>query len=529
MRIDFIKIFIFFIVNSFFYKIYLKIPTKIDFIGVENFNPLPAPKKQKRALLSIDNNYFSKNKKKFMPLQMHSFEWLTEFKKVGGIDLLKKSRELIIDWEKCNFNLSSNYWDDLLVARRMVNLSINFDFYGSSAEIEFKKKITNIIFFHFKHLFFLYKLQKNNYEIDIEISKSLLIIIKIFGKKNNFNDLINLIRKQIKYQNNNDKFHKSINVIDHARFIHQLLEIRNILLFNKIKIWPELNLQIQEMVALLNNLFHKDQSLPLFNGTNNNKSEYVKEIAKLEKDIKIKNLFKAKDGLIVVEANKAKLFFDITKPNSKLLNQNLHSGTLSFELSYNNEKIITNCGASDKYIGKKQVFFRYSAAHSTLTINNTNIAELSEKNGYKRIPTKITNNSEEFDSYYIVSGTHNGYNKNYNILVKRTLRIFKNGKSINGTDQIYSLKSINKNNSYQIRFHLMPSCDCIVTNNDQKIIIKTKNGNAWNFQTFNNKLLIEESIYMGNGNHALKTKQILLTGYTTKVKNTINWELKKIN
>ena len=34
---------------------------------------------------------------------------------------------------------------------------------------------------------------------------------------------------------------------------------------------------------------------------------------------------------------------------------------------------------------------------------------------------------------------------------------------------------------------------------------------------------------MGNGNHALKTKQILLTGYTTKVKNTINWELKKIN
>ena len=76
----------------------------------------------------------------------------------------------------------------------------------------------------------------------------------------------------------------------------------------------------------------------------------------------------------------------------KLLNQNLHAGTLSFEMSYDKEKIITNCGSIEKRIGKKPEFLRYSAAHSTIILNNTNISELVEKKSYKRIPQIIEYN-----------------------------------------------------------------------------------------------------------------------------------------
>ena len=51
------------------------------------------------------------------------------------------------------------------------------------------------------------------------------------------------------------------------------------------------------------------------------------------------------------------------------------------------EKIVTNCGSMEKRHGKKPEYFRYSAAHSTLILNNTNISELS-KNSYRRIPKK---------------------------------------------------------------------------------------------------------------------------------------------
>ena len=60
------------------------------------------------------------------------------------------------------------------------------------------------------------------------------------------------------------------------------------------------------------------------------------------------------------------------------------------------EKIITNCGSVEKRYGKKPEYLRYSAAHSTLVVDNTNISELS-KNSYKRIPKKLLFNHEEND------------------------------------------------------------------------------------------------------------------------------------
>ena len=401
----------FFLINNIFYKIYLNIPKKIKFNGIQNFNPISAKEKLTQSLLKINDNYFSKKKLFSIPLQMHSFDWLNEFKATGGINFLKKSRNLILDWNSCKYKLNSDVWKDILVARRIINLSIAFDFYGLSADENFQKKITDLIYFHFKHLVIINKLHPEKNDLDIEISKSLLLTSNIFGNKNLFINIINLIKKQTKNQINANGFHKSINIFEQARFIHQLVEIKNILLFYNYDGWPEIDFIIIDMLSLLKNFFHKDLSLPLFNATNNMKRDYVMHIANLQKDIKIKKLLNISDGIVVVDANKTRLFFDITKPNSKLLNKKIHSGTLSFEMSHGNEKIITNCGSPEKYMGKNQVFFRYSAAHSTITINNTNISELSEKSGYRRIPQNIKNSSEELKDYFVISGSHDGYKK----------------------------------------------------------------------------------------------------------------------
>jgi len=519
----------FFLINNFFYKIYLNIPKKIKFIGIQDFNPIPAKKKLTLSLLKINDNYFSKKTTSLIPLQMHSFEWLSEFKTTGGINFLKKSRNLILDWKSCKYKLNSDVWKDILIARRIINLSINFDFFGLSANNDFQKKIIDLIYFHFKHLVILSRLHPEKNDVDIEISKSLLLTSQIFGNRNLFIKIINTIKVQTKNQINANGFHKSINIIEQARFIHQLVEIKNILLFYNYDGWPEIDSIIIDMVSLLKNFFHKDLSLPLFNATNNMKRDYVIRIANLQKDIKIKKLLNISDGIVVVDANKTKLFFDITKPNSKLLNKKIHSGTLSFEMSHGNEKIITNCGSPEKYLGKNQVFFRYSAAHSTITINNTNISELSEKSGYRRIPQSIKNSSEELKNYFVISGSHDGYKKNYGLLIKRTLKISKNGNSLSGIDQILSLKNKNKNNTFEIRFHLMPDCTCAITNNDKLVIIKSKSGIAWYFRSINNKIKIEESLYIGNGDYPVSTKQIILFGTSNKIKNIVEWNLNKVN
>ena len=168
-------LFNFFLINSFFYRTYLNFTKNIKFIGIQNFNPISTKQKLTQTLLKIEDNYFSKKESSSIPIQMHSFDWLNEFKSTGGINFLKKSRNLILDWNDCKYKLSTDVWKNILVARRIINLSVTFDFYGSSADKNFQKKITDLISFHFKHLVITTRLHPEKNDLDIEISKSLLL------------------------------------------------------------------------------------------------------------------------------------------------------------------------------------------------------------------------------------------------------------------------------------------------------------------------------------------------------------------
>ena len=50
-----------------------------------------------------------------------------------------------------------------------------------------------------------------------------------------------------------------------------------------------------------------------------------------------------------------------------------------------------------------------------MTINDTNISELSEKNGYKRIPKRIITSFDDSTENYILNSSHDGYSNNFNL------------------------------------------------------------------------------------------------------------------
>ena len=321
--------------------------------------------------------------------------------------------------------------------------------------------------------------------------------------------------------------HQSINPSTHAEYINHLYEIRNMFLYFQIDDHKFIKFQIINMISVLKNLYHKDNTIALFNGSNNLNLDRINKINLLHKDIKTKVLTNIKSGLAIYENNRFKIFFDVTKPTSKLLNQNLHSGTFSFEISCDNEKIITNCGSIEKRIGKKPEFLRYSAAHSTLILNNTNISELVEKKSYKRAPRKINFTNDDNKEYILWDATHDGYVNNFKKIIKRRLLISKKIPKIVGEDSIISTKIESKKNLYNIRFHLSPVCSCLLTNNKKSILIKTKLNHSWVFRS-NSDLTIEDSIYINDGKRISKTKQIVISGYTSKSRHTAKWSLSKI-
>ena len=74
-------------------------------------------------------------------------------------------------------------------------------------------------------------------------------------------------------------------------------------------------------------------------------------------------------------------------------------------------------------------------------MNNTNISELIEKSSYRRAPEKVIFSRKNLNDLTILECSHDGYLKNFGIIVKRILKIYKNHDEISGQDSILSIKS----------------------------------------------------------------------------------------
>ncbi len=472
----------------------------------------------------INSNFFKKTTSVNKDIYYNTFDWLISSKNIGGESSLYFAKKQIKLWIKEHYSKISIFWNNEYCGKRLINLIYSYDFYSiTSNDIE-KKNFKKLIYIHFIiNKIYIKNLSAEN--LSIENCKADLLMLLIFKRK--INKTTEILKKQINYHVDPNGFHKSYNPINQAKYINNLIEIKNILLFFKVEQVPLIDFQIINMTAVLNNLFHKDNSLALFNGAHNFFNKEVIKISKQKKDLKTKQLFIIKNGLVVYNDKEKKLFFDAVKPSNEFINKNLHSGTLSFEFSAKKEKIITNCGSFCKFYAEKPSYLRFSAAHSTIILNNTNISELDTNKSYIRIPRKIDYEYTQDSNSLIIACSHDGYKENYKKIVKRKLIISKMENFLIGQDTIAPIKLNSKKILYNIRFHLMPHCQTQLTNSKKKVIIKTKNLNTWVFES-NNILSIEESVYIDEDDKIKQNKQIVLSGFVSNSIIKENWSLKEV-
>ncbi len=472
----------------------------------------------------LAKNYFKKNQNSKKNIYYNSFDWLISAKIIGGPESLYFSKKQIKLWLDESFPIKSFFWNNELCAKRLINLIYAYDFYAISSNETDKKKFQYIIYKHYViNKIYIKSLPAN--KLSIENTKASLLLGLLYDEK--VTNYIEIIKKQLIEHIDINGFHKSYNPIEQAEYINNLIEIKNILLFFNIKLFAEINFQILNMTSVLNSLFHKDITLALFNGSHNIFNKDILSLIKQKKDLKEKKLFFIKNGLVVYNDREKKIFFDVVKPENNFINNKLHSGTLSFELSAKKEKIITNCGSLNKIYDDKPNYLRFSAAHSTIILNNTNISELDYKKSYTRIPQNINYQYKENINQLTLVCTHDGYKENYKKIVKRKLTISKLKNTIIGQDSIMPIKLNSKKILLNIRFHLMPDSQSSLTNSKKKVIIKTKNQNTWVFEA-DNELEIDESIFVDSNDKIQQSRQIVINGFVENSIKVINWSIKEL-
>jgi uncharacterized heparinase superfamily protein len=453
---------------------------------------------------------------------IHTFNFLLFYQKLGGKKGIELSKKNIFLWFK-KFKYYKNFtWSADLASKRFINLVYSYDFICSISNSKEISQINGILNFHIKRIGFEIGFKKSD---DIS-SSEILAMVLIEGCKNSLNVKINKkIESLIKLQIDENSVHKSYNILEHAKFLNNLIEIRNIFLFFGIEASINFKNNILAMTSILKTYQHDDASLPLFNGCNNNYNKILEKIYEKEQFVKTRTLTKFKNGIAVYKDLKKILFFDVVQPSNFGFHRDLAAGSLAIEISAFGEKIITNCGGSE-IGGKNPAYLKYSAAHSTITLDNTNISEIKENSFNRDFIKKVNLETKDSKNLQILSGTHNGYLKNYKKICKRELFISKEKELIRGEDTIISTKSIVEKNVYHIRFHLMPEIITTITENKKNIIIKTKMNNMWMFRS-NKQMTIEKSIFVNN-DIANETTQIVISGITSSLKTKIEWLIEKL-
>ncbi len=470
----------------------------------------------------IKSFIFKKNFYSYKNKNIHSFDFLNFSNKIGGKIGINLSKEAIFGWYQLHKNKLGFPWAGDLSSKRLINLLYNYEYINSSSKQDDKKKLDFIIYFHIQRILFDFNSKKIAEFTSFDLV-AYLLSCSIINKSN---------EREIEYikfivDNQIDKIgvHKSYNLLEHSKFINNLNELKNILLYfksNRSNIFDEI---ILKMTSILNEYFHVDGSLPLFNGTNNIYTMNIYNSLNKDYYLKKREFSNVDNGIAFYSDKYKKIFFDVVQPNSDMISSNLSAGTLSFELSGFGEKILTNCGASESF-GENPEYLRYSAAHSTIILQNTNISEIKEDNPHIKFPQSVvfrkeTNNQEE-----IFEGSHNGYLKKFNKIIKRRLVIYKNKNKLEGEDSFISYKDISNRLIYHIRFHLAHEMILNFTNNKKNIILKTKKNNIWIFKS-KTELVIEDSISVDN-NITKPTKQIVIKGVLSDKKIVEKWSLEKI-
>src|SRR5262249_42747163 len=130
-----------------------------------------------------------------------------------------------------------------------------------------------------------------------------------------------------------------------------------------------------------------------------------------------------------LQADDVIVLVDTGQPPPIALSHEAHAGCLSFELSWQHHRIVVNCGLPATNPESWRQLARATAAHSTVTFNDTSSCRFLGPGSLQRLlgapivdgPTDVRVTREDRPDATLLRATHDGYGQRYGVLHQRTI------------------------------------------------------------------------------------------------------------
>jgi uncharacterized heparinase superfamily protein len=331
-----------------------------------------------------------------------------------------------------------------------------------------------------------------------------------------------------------DGGHASRNPGALVELLLDLLPLRQAFAARNVPPPPALNNAIDRMMPMLRFFRHGDGNFALFNGMGPTRTELVSTVLAYD-DARGNPVANAPhSGYQRVQAADALLIVDAGPPPPLAMSAEAHAGCLSFELSARNHRIVVNCGLPAVSRSTWRHVARATAAHSTVTFNDTSSCRFMTSESLKSLlgvpilsgPTDVQVARQERDGGVMLRLSHDGYLDRFGVVHHRSLRLSADGKRLDGEDTFAGAHgealSTRRGDAFAVRFHLHPTLKASRHSDGHGAMLVLPNKEVWTFDAYEEKVELEESVYLAGPDGPRRAVQIVIHGRARDVPR-VHW------
>jgi uncharacterized heparinase superfamily protein len=457
------------------------------------------------------------------------FGWLRHLRAADSAITRANARALVDEWITLNSSSDPVAWRPEVVARRVISWLSQAPLVLDDSEVRFYRRFLRSLTRQVRHLRHTASDARDGVprlQAAIALAFSALCMA---GQQGTIRVATKRLGDELARQILPDGGHISRNPGALIELMVDLLPLRTAFTARNLVPPPALLNAIDRMMPMLRFFRHGDGNFALFNGMGPTQTDLLTTILAYD-DARGAPLANAShSGFQRLESGGTLIVMDTGRVPPMAVSQDAHAGCLSFEFSAKQNRIVVNCGLPATSRESWRQVARATAAHSTATLNDTSSCRFIESGPVKRMlygtpmvggAREITVEREESEGGTVLRTSHDGYADVFNVIHQRVLLLADDGQRLDGEDVFSPARGDSVpagRDQFAVRFHLHPAVKATRLADGHSAMLLMPNKEVWNFNAYEDRVDVEESVYLAGPDGPRRTVQIVIYGRARKV------------
>ena len=457
--------------------------------------------------------------------KLHGFSWLADLRATQDPQAKIFARDALSDWiEHCG-NFHPLRWHPYPLSNRLCSWLTHSSWLLDGADIGWQKTFMASLVRQANHLPKVLEWDMGGFRLIKNLKAQIFASLCLPSRQSAYLEAEDLLKRELEKQILPDGMQHERSPSYHADVLKDLLDI-HAMIIKAGQTPPEmLDGTIDRMSVALAFFRHPDGRLGLFNDSftgDVDTLDAIQERCGLAETVPSELTYA---GYGRLDSGPMAFIFDAGLVTPRGGSALAHADSLSFELSFGEQRVFVNAGARG-YNHPKNLPFRETSAHNTLTVAHQSSAEVwgQGKLGRRPLKTGFTI-GQEAGLGVGVEAHHDGFR---HLGVKHTRRVFLNteGTDLRGEDVVEQRKQ--KQYPVQAHFHLHPAVTYKLISNAE-VELSLPNGTRLTFRAKGGQIFDAESQYCPKGGEPIPARKLVIRGTWQKGKCVINWGLRTKN